>query len=101
MSSAKAAAIRRSTSRADSGLEYPTGVMPLSVRCAGRLDTQFILEAFKQGFTGVVICKCKDDHCLNIVGNTDLDRRANLFRAVLSSRGHFAGPAAHLRRLGL
>jgi len=69
------------------GIEYPTGVMPLSVRCAGRLDTQFILEAFKQGFTGVVICKCKDDHCLNIVGNTDLDRRANLFRAVLSSRG--------------
>ena len=71
----------------NSGIEYPTGVMPLSVRCAGRLDTQFILEAFKQGFSGVVICKCKDDHCLNIVGNTDLDRRANLFRAVLSSRG--------------
>jgi len=71
----------------NTGLEYPTGVMPLSVRCAGRLDTQFILHAFKQGFTGVVICKCKDDHCLNIVGNTDLDRRANLFRAVLSSRG--------------
>lgn len=71
----------------NSGIEYPTGVMPLSVRCAGRLDTQFILEAFKQGFTGVVICKCKDDHCLNIVGNTDLDRRANLFRSVLSSRG--------------
>jgi heterodisulfide reductase subunit A-like polyferredoxin/coenzyme F420-reducing hydrogenase delta subunit len=69
------------------GIEYPTSVMPLSVRCAGRLDTQFILEAFKKGFTGVVICKCKDDHCLNIVGNTDLDRRANLFRAVLSSRG--------------
>lgn len=69
------------------GLEYPTSVMPLSVRCAGRLDTQFILEAFREGFTGVVICKCKDDHCLNIVGNTDLDRRANLFRAVLSSRG--------------
>jgi len=71
----------------NNGIEYPTGVMPLSVRCAGRLDTQFILEAFKQGFSGVVICKCKDDHCLNIVGNTDLDRRANLFRAVLSSRG--------------
>lgn len=69
------------------GLEYPTSVMPLSVGCAGRLDTQFILQAFKEGFDGVVICKCKEDHCLNIVGNIDLDRRANLFRSVLSSRG--------------
>lgn len=69
------------------GIEYPTSVMPLSVRCAGRIDTQFILEAFSAGFSGVVICKCKDDHCLNIVGNIDLDRRANLFRAVLNSRG--------------
>jgi heterodisulfide reductase subunit A-like polyferredoxin/coenzyme F420-reducing hydrogenase delta subunit len=69
------------------GLEYPTSVMPLSVRCAGRIDTQFILEAFRTGFSGVVICKCQDDHCLNVVGNIDLDRRANLFRAVLGSRG--------------
>ncbi|MBI5640328.1 MAG: hydrogenase iron-sulfur subunit [Nitrospirae bacterium] len=69
------------------GLEYPTSVMPLSVRCAGRIDTQFILEAFREGFSGVVICKCAEDRCLNIVGNTDLDRRANLFRAVLNSRG--------------
>lgn len=69
------------------GIEYPTSVMPLSVKCAGRIDTQFILEAFHVGFSGVVICKCKDDHCLNIVGNIDLDRRANLFRAVLKSRG--------------
>jgi len=61
--------------------------MPLGVRCAGRIDTQLILEAFQEGFDGVVICKCKDDHCLNIVGNTDLDRRANLFRTVLKSRG--------------
>lgn len=69
------------------GIEYPTSVLPLSVRCAGRIDTQFILEAFHEGFDGVVICKCGDDHCLNLVGNIDLDRRANLFRAVLASRG--------------
>ena len=69
------------------GLQYPASLMPLAVGCAGRLDTQFILEAFREGFDGVVICKCKEDHCLNIVGNIDLDRRANLFRSVLSSRG--------------
>lgn len=69
------------------GVEYTTNLMPLSVRCAGRIDTQLILEAFKSGFDGVAICKCQDNHCLNIVGNLDLDRRANLFRAVLRSRG--------------
>jgi F420-non-reducing hydrogenase iron-sulfur subunit len=71
----------------ESGIEYPANLLPLSVRCAGRIDTQLILEAFKYGFDGVAICKCHDNHCLNIVGNLDLDRRANLFRSVLRSRG--------------
>lgn len=69
------------------GLEYPTGVLPLGVKCGGRIDTQLILEAFRSGFEGVAVCKCQDGRCLNIVGNTDLDRRANLFRSVLKSRG--------------
>ena len=69
------------------GLEYDVNVMPLGIRCGGTVDTQLILEAFKQGFKGIVICKCGDSDCRNIVGNTDLDRRANLFRDVLRSRG--------------
>jgi len=69
------------------GLEYNTNVMPLGIRCGGNIDTQLILEAYKQGFDGVIICKCSDSDCRNIVGNTDLDRRANLFRDILRSRG--------------
>ena len=69
------------------GLKYPIGVMPLKVRCGGTIDTQLILEAFHDGFDGVIICKCQDGHCSNIVGNVDLDRRANLFREILRSRG--------------
>lgn len=72
---------------AAAGLEYPVGVLPLKVRCGGTIDTQLILQAFKKGFDAVVICKCRDGHCLNIVGNVDLDRRANLFREILRSRG--------------
>lgn len=72
---------------AATGLEYPVGVMPLKVRCGGTIDTQLILQAFNKGFDGVVICKCQDGHCSNIVGNVDLDRRANLFREILRSRG--------------
>lgn len=69
------------------GEQYSEEIMPLGVRCGGNIDTQLILEAFVHGFDGVVICKCDEDHCLNIVGNADLDRRANLFREVLRSRG--------------
>ncbi len=69
------------------GIEYHVNIMPLGIRCGGNIDTQLILQAYKQGFHGVVICKCPDGDCRNIVGNTDLDRRANLFREILRSRG--------------
>ncbi|MHB9093158.1 MAG: hydrogenase iron-sulfur subunit [Eubacteriales bacterium] len=68
-------------------VEYDINIMPLGIRCGGNIDTQLILDAYKQGFKGVVICKCPDSDCRNIVGNTDLDRRANLFRDILRSRG--------------
>ncbi len=69
------------------GIEYDINVMPLGIRCGGNIDTQLILEAYHHGFKGIVICKCGDTDCRNIVGNTDLDRRANLFREILRSRG--------------
>jgi len=69
------------------GIEYDVNVMPLGIRCGGNIDTQLILQAYHQGFEGVVICKCPDTDCRNIVGNADLDRRANLFREILRSRG--------------
>ncbi|MBU7007770.1 hydrogenase iron-sulfur subunit [Phosphitispora fastidiosa] len=69
------------------GLEYDINVMPLGIRCGGNIDTQLILDAYRHGFQGIVICKCADTDCRNIVGNTDLDRRANLFREILRSRG--------------
>ncbi|HEX3031887.1 MAG TPA: hydrogenase iron-sulfur subunit [Bacillota bacterium] len=77
-------AFDRSGERRDT---YPESILPLGVRCGGNIDTQLIMEAFVHGFDGVVICKCDEEHCLNIVGNADLDRRANLFREILRSRG--------------
>ncbi|OFW31789.1 MAG: hypothetical protein A2074_08440 [Candidatus Aquicultor primus] len=70
-----------------SGMEYPASILPLGVKCGARIDTQLILEAFAKGFDGVIIGKCKEDRCQNLVGSVDLDRRANLFREILRSRG--------------
>lgn len=65
---------------------YSPNVMPLRIECGGNIDTVYILKALKQGFDGVAMVICKDNHCHNIVGNTDMERRIGLLRAVLRSR---------------
>ena len=65
---------------------YPASILPLRVACGGRVDTQHILEAYWYGFDGVMVTVCREGHCHNIVGNVDMARRVNLFRAVLDSR---------------
>ncbi len=69
------------------GFSYPASVLPLGIECAGRVDTQYILEAFKFGFDGILLGRCREGHCHNIVGPTYMDRRVNLFRDVIRSRG--------------
>lgn len=70
----------------DPKLRYSSNIMPLHVECGGNIGTQYILEAFHHGFDGVALTVCRDGHCHHIVGNTDMERRISLFRAVLRSR---------------
>ncbi|MHB0975772.1 MAG: hydrogenase iron-sulfur subunit [Candidatus Aquicultorales bacterium] len=70
----------------ESGLEYSASILPLNIKCGGRVDTQHILLAFEKGFDGVSIGFCEEGRCLNTVGSADLERRANLFREILRSR---------------
>lgn len=69
------------------GVAYPASFLPLRIPCGGRLDTLYVLEAFKAGFDGVVVFRCREGHCHNLIGNLDMDRRLNLLRTVLRSRG--------------
>lgn len=66
---------------------YPASFLPLRIPCGGRLDTLYVLEAFKEGFDGVAVFRCREGHCHNVIGNLDMDRRINLLRTVLRSRG--------------
>lgn len=68
------------------GKGYPTSFLPLRIPCGGRLDTLYVLEAFRQGFDGVAVFRCREGHCHNLIGNLDMDRRVNLLRTVLRSR---------------
>jgi heterodisulfide reductase subunit A-like polyferredoxin len=69
------------------GMGYSTAFLPIRIPCGGRLDTLYVLEAFKAGFDGVCVYRCREGHCHNLVGNLDMDRRMNLLREVLRSRG--------------
>ncbi|MHA2295139.1 MAG: hydrogenase iron-sulfur subunit [Candidatus Hodarchaeales archaeon] len=68
-----------------SGLSYPTGFMIVRTPCTGRIDTQFVLEAFEKGFDGVFIGGCHEDSCAYIGGNYDLERRIDLLNPILAS----------------
>lgn len=65
----------------------PAAVLPLWIRCGGRLDSQFVLEAFKRGFDAVAVIRCHEGQCHNVIGNLDMDRRLNLLREVLRAQG--------------
>ncbi len=69
------------------GLTWPAGVLPLRVVCGGQIDTQLIMHGFVKGFDKVVLLVCGEGLCHNIIGNVELERRVNLFREILGSRG--------------
>lgn len=71
---------------AERGSGYPASFLPLRIPCGGRLDTLYVLEAFKVGFDAVCVYRCREGHCHNLIGNLDMDRRINLLRTVLRSR---------------
>jgi F420-non-reducing hydrogenase iron-sulfur subunit len=68
------------------GATYPAGFLPIRIPCGGRLDTLYVLAAFRAGFDGVAVFRCREGHCHNVIGNLDMDRRMSLLRTVLRSR---------------
>lgn len=74
-------------SKEDGAAAIPASILPLRIRCGGRLDSQFVLTAFKQGFDAVAVIRCHEGQCHNVIGNLDMDRRLNLLREVLRAQG--------------
>jgi heterodisulfide reductase subunit A-like polyferredoxin/coenzyme F420-reducing hydrogenase delta subunit len=65
---------------------YPASVLPLRIPCGGRLDTQFVLQALQRGFDGVMVARCHEGQCHNLIGNLDMDRRMSLLREFLRAK---------------
>ncbi|MDI6772455.1 MAG: hydrogenase iron-sulfur subunit [bacterium] len=70
-----------------SRMKYPPNVRIIRVMCSGRVDPQFVVEAFAQGADGVLIGGCHPGDCHYVEGNYKALRRIALLKRVLRTMG--------------
>lgn len=70
-----------------SRLSYPANVKIIRVMCSGRVDPQFVLQAFHAGADGVVIGGCHPEQCHYQEGNYKTLRRVKALDRLLVQMG--------------
>lgn len=70
-----------------SRLRYAPNIRVVRVMCSGRVDPQFVLEAFARGADGVLIGGCHPGDCHYQEGNYKALRRYHLLRRMLAQLG--------------
>jgi len=70
-----------------SRMKYAPNTRVVRVMCSGRVDPQFVLDAFARGADGVLIGGCHPGDCHYIEGNYKCLRRARLLRRMLGDLG--------------
>lgn len=70
-----------------SRLKYAPNVRVIRVMCSGRIDPQFVLDAFAEGADGVLIGGCHPGDCHYQEGNYKALRRVHLLKRTLRDLG--------------
>ncbi len=70
-----------------SRLKYAPNVRVIRIMCSGRVDPQFILQAFASGADGVLIGGCHPGDCHYSEGNYKMLRRFRLLKRMLKTMG--------------
>lgn len=70
-----------------SRMKYPANTRVIKSLCSGRIDSQLVLEAFKDGADGVLIAGCHPGDCHYMVGNIKTLRRYKLLKRMLGDLG--------------
>ena len=70
-----------------SRIKYPPNARVVRVMCSGRVDPQFVLDAFAHGADGVLIGGCHPGDCHYQEGNYKTLRRVSVLRRVLQAMG--------------
>ncbi len=66
---------------------YPDNIRVIRVMCSGRVDPQFILQAFQEGADGVIILGCPPGSCHYKTGNIQTLKRFKLLKTILPALG--------------
>jgi F420-non-reducing hydrogenase iron-sulfur subunit len=70
-----------------SRIKYAPNVRVVRVMCSGRVDPQFVMDAFAKGADGVLIGGCHPGDCHYQQGNYNCLRRARLLKRMLAQLG--------------
>ncbi len=70
-----------------SRMKYAPNARVVRLMCSGRIDPQFIIEAFAKGADGVLIGGCHPGDCHYQEGNYKTLRRVQLLKRVLNEMG--------------
>jgi F420-non-reducing hydrogenase iron-sulfur subunit len=68
-------------------MKYPPNMVAIRVMCSGRVDAAFILDAFRAGADGVIVCGCHPGDCHYVEGNYKCMRRIPLTKRLLEGMG--------------
>ncbi len=90
-------------------LDYSANVKLIRVMCSGRVDPQFVMDAFRKGADGVMILGCHPGDCHYRSGNIKAMKRFKLLDKMLGQFGIdrrrmkldwvAAGEAEHFRKI--
>ena len=70
-----------------SQMPYPPNLHVIRVMCSGRVDPQFILQAYRRGADGVLVLACHAGDCHYKEGNYRAAQRHRLLRQMLAQFG--------------
>jgi len=70
-----------------SRMKYASNARVIRLMCSGRVDPQFILDAFRLGADGVLIGGCHPGDCHYVEGNYKMLRRFQLLKRMLHDLG--------------
>jgi F420-non-reducing hydrogenase iron-sulfur subunit len=70
-----------------SRMKYASNIRTIRLMCSGRVDPQFVIEAFSKGADGVLIGGCHPNDCHYAEGNYKCLRRFRLLQRLVEDLG--------------
>lgn len=68
-------------------LDYSSNIKLIRMMCSGRVDPQFVMDAFKKGADGVMVLGCHPGDCHYRSGNMNAFKRFKIFEKMMGQLG--------------